>query len=115
MAAAGSGWDELATSKRYMMAHGVRASIHRLGGFPSPNIRMHAHLAEVIPKSWLHEVTSGFVQRLAWRAEHFMNNRRRHRRCGPSFLSLKLLFFFLFTFHALPMQLVWCSSAPPRL
>src|SRR5437660_802439 len=57
---------------------------------------MHPHLAEVPPKSRLHERPCRDVERLARRAQHFMNDRRRFdpaRAGGASGLQPDLCMF----------------------
>jgi hypothetical protein len=39
--------------------------LYRLGGGGRPTIRMHAHLAEVVAETWLHEASGCRVEGLA--------------------------------------------------
>src|SRR5260370_31824625 len=68
--------------KDNITAGGVGDGVHGLRRFGRARIRMHAHLAEVMPETWLHEGTSGWVERLpSTTVEHSMNDRRNTRSC----------------------------------
>ena len=71
---------------------------------------MNANLAEVGAKARLEECTCRCIQRLAWRAQHFMHNGRGQlRKSGCMPLQRHLL---LFAFLALSAAGVFSGSLP---
>src|ERR1700694_5408210 len=57
-----------------MLTYRVSQSVNRPRRLRRLRIRMNPHIAKIMPKSWLHECASLRVQRVAGRAQHFVDD-----------------------------------------
>src|SRR5579864_3713725 len=77
----------LPTAKNNVIAYGISQSVRFAGRFRGLVIRMHPHATEVMPEPWLHECACRRVERLARRAQNFVDNWRRFHPARVSWPS----------------------------
>jgi len=66
----------------HIAPHRVRQRVHGSRRLSRPGIGMHAHPAEIVAEARLHEGPRLRIERLARRAQHFVDNRRHGGRPG---------------------------------
>src|ERR1035438_7750096 len=88
-----------AHTEHHMLPHSVGKRFYGPGRVGSPAVLVNTHMGEIMPKARLHIGPRFAVQRLARRAQNFVNNRRGGPRAcwgkGPSLQGFFLSFFSL--------------------
>src|ERR1700736_1770098 len=93
-------------AKNDVSSNGVSNSVHRSGGFHRLRAGVHAHLAEIVAKTRLHESASLRIQWIPWRTQYLLHDRRCDVRssCAIGFpLQTCLLLLTLLTLSSYRM------------
>jgi hypothetical protein len=88
----------MASVKYEVLSYRIGASLDFAGGLRGKSIRMHPHIAKILPEPRLEERARLRIERLAGRAQHIMHGLRRLAPCRPHgalWLHAQLLFLLV--------------------